>query len=173
MKWSRPMKIAARVISFHYTLTNSEGEVLDSSSGAEPMSFLEGSGQIIPGLEEQLVLLSVGDKRTVQVEAARAYGEQDPQMIMEVPMDRLPRSEGLEVGDQFAGRGPDGEASAVFTVVGMTETTVTLDGNHPLAGQDLTFEIEVMEMRDATQDEIEHGHAHGPDGHHGHEHHDH
>ena len=94
-------------------------------------------------------------------------------MVMEVPVDRLPRSEGLEIGDQFAGRGPDGEAGAVFTVVALTDTMVTLDGNHPLAGQDLTFEIEVTDMRAATQEELDHGHAHGPDGHHGHEHHDH
>ena len=162
------MKISPRVISFHYTLKNAQGEVLDSSSGSNPLSFLEGTGQIIPGLEEQIALLSVGDKRTVQVEAARAYGTHDAELIMEVPRSRLPKNEGLEVGDQFAGRGPDGEAGAVFTVVKMSEESVTLDGNHPLAGVDLTFEVEITEMRNATDDEVSHGHAHGPDGHHHH-----
>ena len=162
------MNTSPRVVSFHYTLKNNKGEVLDSSSGSEPLSYLEGSGQIIPGLEEQLALLSVGDKRTVSVEASRAYGAHEAELVMEVPRSRLPKTEGLEVGDQFAGRGPDGEAGAVFTVVSMTEESVTLDGNHPLAGQDLTFEIEITAMRAATKDELAHGHAHGPDGHHHH-----
>jgi FKBP-type peptidyl-prolyl cis-trans isomerase SlyD len=160
------MKIAPRVVSFHYTLKNSQGEVLDSSSGSEPLSYLEGSGQIIPGLEQQLTLLSVGDKRTVSVAAAQAYGEHDAELIMEMPRNRLPKSDKLEIGDQFSGRNKDGEPANVFTVIKLSEETVTLDGNHPLAGQDLTFEVEVTEMRAATQDELEHGHAHGPDGHH-------
>jgi FKBP-type peptidyl-prolyl cis-trans isomerase SlyD len=162
------MKISPRVISFHYTLKNNEGEVLDSSSGSEPLSYLEGSGQIIPGLEEQIALMSVGDKRTVNVEAARAYGSHDAELVMDVPRSRLPKSEGLEVGDQFAGRGPNGEAGNIFTVVKLSDETVTLDGNHPLAGVDLTFEVEITEMRDATADEVAHGHAHGPGGHHDH-----
>jgi len=162
------MKIAPRVISFHYTLKNNEGEVLDSSSGSEPLSYLEGSGQIIPGLEEQIALLTVGDKRTVNVEAARAYGTHDAELVMDVPRSRLPKSEDLAVGDQFAGRGPDGEAGNIFTVVNLSEESVTLDGNHPLAGVDLTFEVEITEMREATADEVAHGHAHGPGGHHDH-----
>jgi FKBP-type peptidyl-prolyl cis-trans isomerase SlyD len=160
------MKITPRVIAFHYTLKNPAGEVLDSSSGAEPLLFLEGAGQIIPGLEEQLLLLSVGDKRTIQVPSARAYGEHDAELVMEVPKTRLPKAEGLTVGDQFASRGPNGEPAGVFVVTAVGGETVTLDGNHPLAGVDLTFEIEIMTMRNATAEELSHGHAHGGDGHH-------
>ncbi len=160
------MKITPRVFGFHYTLKNPAGEVLDSSAGSEPLIFLEGAGQIIPGLEEQLLLLSVGDKRTVQVPAARAYGDVDPELMMEVPKSRLPKAEGLAVGDQFATRGPNGEPGGVFTVAKLGLDTVTLDGNHPLAGVDLTFEVEIMTIREATQAELTHGHAHGGDGHH-------
>jgi FKBP-type peptidyl-prolyl cis-trans isomerase SlyD len=160
------MQITPRVIAFHYTLKNPAGEVLDSSSGADPLRFLEGAGQIIPGLEEQLVLLQVGDKRTVQVAAARAYGEVDPTLMVEVTKDRLGASKELEVGDQFATRGPNGEPGGVFTVVKLEGEKVTLDGNHPLAGVDLSFEIEIMSVRDATQAELSHGHAHEGSGHH-------
>ena len=162
------MKISPRVIGFHYTLKNPAGEVIDSSSGSDPLLFIEGSGQIIPGLEEQLLLLSVGDKRTIEVPSARAYGDHDAQLIMQVPKNRLPKAEGLEVGDQFATRGPNGEPAGVFVVTAVHADTVTLDGNHPLAGVDLTFEIEITTMRDATADELSHGHAHGPEGHHHH-----
>ncbi len=138
--------------------------MLDSSSGSDPLSYLEGSGQIIPGLEKQLALLSVGDQRTVQVEAEHAYGQHDETLVMEVPRDRLPKTEELSVGDQFSGRSPDGESGAVFTVVALSDETVTLDGNHPLAGEDLTFEVEITAVRDATEEELAHGHAHGPGG---------
>ncbi|MFN7684048.1 MAG: peptidylprolyl isomerase, partial [Oligoflexia bacterium] len=150
-----------RVIGFHYTLKNPAGEVLDSSSGQEPLLFLEGSGQIIPGLEEQLLLLSVGDKRTIQVPAGRAYGERENDLVMDVPKERLPKKDGFNVGDQFASRGPNGEPAGVFIVTAVAEETVTLDGNHPLAGVDLTFEVEIMTLRNATQEELSHGHAHG------------
>lgn len=160
------MQVTQRVIAFHYTLRNPAGEVLDSSSGSEPLRFLEGAGQIIPGLEEQLVLLQVGDKRTVQVAAARAYGEVDPSLMLEVPKERLGADRELSVGDQFATRGPDGEPGGVFTVVKLEGESVTLDGNHPLAGVDLSFEIEIMSMRDATAAELSHGHAHDGAGHH-------
>ncbi|MEN9724483.1 MAG: hypothetical protein RJB38_2469 [Pseudomonadota bacterium] len=162
------MTSTARVISFHYTLRNTEGQVLDSSSGSDPLTYLEGSGQIIPGLEKAIALLGVGDKRTVTIEAAQAYGERDDEQVLEVPRDRLPKSEGLSVGDQFAGRSPDGSEGAIFTVINLSETSVTLDANHPLAGQDLTFDVEITEMRQATSDEVAHGHAHGPGGHHDH-----
>jgi len=160
------MQVTPRVIAFHYTLKNPSGEVLDSSSGAEPLRFLEGAGQIIPGLESQLVILQVGDKRTIQVVAAQAYGDVDPSLMMEVPRARLGVERELEIGDQFSTRGPNGEPGGVFTVVKLEGENVTLDGNHPLAGVDLSFEIEIMSMRDATQTELSHGHAHDGAGHH-------
>lgn len=153
-----------RVVSFHYTLKNSSGEQLESSKGSEPLMFLEGVGQIIPGLEEEIKKLKAGDKKTITVKAAEAYGEVEPEMIVEVPKERLPKKD-VEVGDRFHADAGDGHAQVV-QVTKVTETHVTIDGNHPLAGQDLTFEVEIDSTREATQEELQHGHAHGPGGHH-------
>ncbi len=153
-----------RVVSFHYTLKNSKGEQLESSVGSEPLMYLEGVGQIIPGLEEAIKALKAGDKKTITVKAAEAYGEVEPEMIVEVPKERLPKKD-VEVGDRFHADAGDGHAQVV-QVTKVTDTHVTIDGNHPLAGQDLTFEVEIDSTREATQDELAHGHAHGPGGHH-------
>ncbi len=152
-----------RVVSFHYTLTNAKGEKLESSFGNEPLMFLEGSGQIIPGLEEAIKALKTGDKKTITVPAAEAYGEVEPEMVVEVPKEKLPKKD-VAVGDQFHADAGDGHAQVVH-VTKVTETHVTIDGNHPLAGQDLTFEVEIDSTREATQEELSHGHAHGPGGH--------
>jgi len=152
--------MSAKVFSFHYTLTNPAGQVLDSSEGREPLVFLAGAGQIIPGLESELVQLNVGDKKKVEVQAADAYGDHDPKKMIEVPLEKLPK-EKIEVGDQFQAGGQQ----APFTVTSVTETHATLDANHPLAGVNLTFDVEVTEVRDATLEELAHGHAHGAGGH--------
>lgn len=152
-----------RVVSFHYTLKNAAGEQLESSFGSDPLMFLEGSGQIIPGLEEAIKMLSVGDKKVITVKAAEAYGEIEEEMIVEVPKDRLPKKD-VEVGDRFHADAGDGHAQVV-QVTKVTETHVTIDGNHPLAGQDLTFEVQIDSTREATKEELQHGHAHGPGGH--------
>lgn len=152
--------MSEKVFSFHYTLTNPAGEVLDSSDGRDPLVFMAGKGQIIPGLESELILLNVGDKKKVEVKAVDAYGEHDPARTIEVPLDKLPK-ENIEVGDQFHA----GAEHASFVVTSVTETHAKLDGNHPLAGVDLTFDIEVTGIRDATLEELAHGHAHGPGGH--------
>lgn len=152
-----------RVVSFHYTLKNSAGEQLESSFGSDPLMFMEGTGQIIPGLEEAIKTLKAGDKKTITVKAADAYGEIEDEMIVEVPKDRLPKKD-VEVGDRFHADAGDGHAQVV-QVTKVTDTHVTIDGNHPLAGQDLTFEVEIDATRDATQEEVAHGHAHGPGGH--------
>lgn len=152
-----------RVVSFHYTLKNSSGEQLESSFGSEPLMFLEGVGQIIPGLEEAIKSLKAGDKKVITVKAAEAYGEIESEMIVEVPKDRLPKKD-VEVGDRFHADAGDGHAQVV-QVTKVTDTHVTIDGNHPLAGQDLTFEVEIDSTREATKEELSHGHAHGPGGH--------
>lgn len=152
-----------RVVSFHYKLKNSAGEQLESSFGSEPLMFLEGVGQIIPGLEEAIKSLKAGDKKVITVKAAEAYGEVEPEMIVEVPKDRLPKKD-VEVGDRFHADAGDGHAQVV-QVTKVTDTHVTIDGNHPLAGQDLTFEVEIDSTREATKEELSHGHAHGPGGH--------
>ena len=154
--------MAQRVISFHYTLTNNLGEMMDSTQGGEPFPFMEGARQIIPGLEKALSGLKIGEKTRVHVEAAHAYGPRNEKMIVKVAKNKLP-AENIQVGNQFRG-GPEQNAP-IFTVVEVGENEVTLDGNHPLAGQDLIFDVEIMEVRDATPDELKHGHAHGPHGH--------
>ncbi len=151
-----------RVLSFHYILTNNKGEVIDSSRGTEAMPVLEGSNQIIPGLESELFQMKVGEKKKVQVTADKAYGLLREDLRVKVQRDQLPEGE-IKVGVQFSageGHGP------VFTVTKVEDDGISLDGNHPLAGQDLTFDVEVTEIRDATEEEQQHGHAHGPNGHH-------
>jgi FKBP-type peptidyl-prolyl cis-trans isomerase SlyD len=162
------MSTQKRVISFHYTLTDSSGEVIDTSRDQNvPFSYLEGMGQIIPGLERALALLSVGDKRKIEVAAADAYGVMDDQLIVQVPREKLPNSSDLQEGDQFQASGPNGEV-LLFRVIEIQQDQVKLDGNHPLAGEDLVFDVELLGVRDATPEELAHGHAHGEGGHHHH-----
>jgi FKBP-type peptidyl-prolyl cis-trans isomerase SlyD len=153
----------SKVISFHYTLTDGTGKTLDSSAGGEPLTFLQGVGQIIPGLEAHLSAMKVGDKKNVTVPAKDAYGAKDPGNVVEMPLDKMP-ARGIKVGDRF--RAGEGQLAPVVTVTKVTDTHATLDGNHPLAGMDLTFAVEVTEIRDATEEELSHGHAHGVGGHH-------
>ena len=150
-----------RVISFHYTLTGKDGQTIDSSGGREPTSYLEGSHQIIPGLEKELAVLNPGEKKTVNVAAAEAYGIRDEKRVLRVPRENLPQGD-IKTGDRF--QSEDGHQ--VFTVVEVSEKDAVLDGNHPLAGQALCFNVEVTEIREATEDELGHGHVHGPGGHH-------
>jgi len=152
-----------RVVTFHYTLRDPAGRVLDTSAGADPITYLEGAGQIIDGLDEQLRLEPAGKKARVTVPAAKAYGEPDPGQIQRVKRGLLPVEGELKVGDQFQ-TGPDRWAPVV-TVKAIEGDEVLLDANHPLAGVDLTFEVEIVAARPATKDEIAHGHAHGPGGH--------
>lgn len=154
-----------KVISFHYTLKNKEGATIDSSSGAEPMMYLEGAGQIIPGLEEALKSTKVGDKKHVEVKAAEAYGEYRAELKFDVPRTQFPKDEKIEVGMQFQASSKDGHHE-VFTVTSVSDAQVGVDGNHPLAGHDLFFDVEIVDSRDATLEEIKHGHAHGPHSHH-------
>jgi FKBP-type peptidyl-prolyl cis-trans isomerase SlyD len=157
-----------QVISFHYTLKDKSGKQIESSHSGDPVICLEGGGQIIPALEKVLVGLKVGDKKEVPLKAAEAYGQHDKNLIIDVPKDQLPKGkEALKVGHQFQSQAPEGGIQ-LFTVKAVTDSHATLDGNHPLAGQDLTFNIEVTEKREATKEELEHGHVHGPDGHHHH-----
>ena len=156
------------VISIHYTLKDKTGNVLDSSRSADPLSYLEGVGQIIPGLESQLKGLVAGDKKNVVVKAAEAYGDHDENLVIIVERSQFGDSASLNKGDQFQVQSPDGMTS-VFTVMDLVGADkVKLDGNHPLAGQDLYFDIEMMEVREATAEELEHGHAHGAGDHHHH-----
>jgi len=154
--------MSAKVISFHYHLTDVGGQTLDKSDSGQPLAFMTGVGQIIPGLESVLIGMLVGEKRRVEVAAGDAYGEKDLQKIVTLQRKQLPEGD-IKAGDMF--RGHDGE---VVTVTAVSGDTVVIDGNHPLAGQKLIFDVEIAVVRDATAEEISHGHAHGPDGHHHH-----
>ena len=155
-----------QVVSFHYTLKDKAGKTIESSHKSDPVVCMEGAGQIIPGLEKVLFTLKAGDKKEVFVKSADAYGEMSQELIVQVPRAQLPKTkETLKVGSQFWSQSQDGHQQ-MFVVTQLNDTHATLDGNHPLAGQDLTFDIEVMERRAATDEEMAHGHAHGPHGHH-------
>lgn len=140
-----------RLLTFHYTLRDAGGRVLDTSRGGEPMPCLEGAGQIIEGLEEALRQMSAGEKRHVVVPPERGYGRREAELVQKVPKARLPVA-GLKVGEQFQ-TGPDRQAPVV-TVVAIEGDEVLLDANHPLAGQDLHFEVELVAVRAATQAEL-------------------
>jgi FKBP-type peptidyl-prolyl cis-trans isomerase SlyD len=161
------VKIAhEKVVSIHYTLTDSAGTVLDSSSGSHPLAYLHGFGNIIPGLENALEGKATGDKFSVTVEPGEGYGERDEGLVQAVPRTAFKGVKELAPGMQFQAQGPQGTRLVVVTQV--TADIVTVDANHPLAGQTLHFEVEVSEVREATSEELEHGHVHGPGGHHHH-----
>ena len=141
-----------QVISFHYTLTDPAGKKLDSSEGRDPLSFVEGAGHIIPGLETHLSAMAIGEKKRVTVAAKHAYGERDDARMSEVPREKFPEKE-IQVGDQFR-LGGDGQAMVV-TVTKTSPSHVTIDGNHPLAGVDLTFDVELVAKRDAIAKDLE------------------
>lgn len=144
---------AQNVISFHYTLTDPNGTQLDKSPEEHPLSFIAGAGQIIPGLEKVLTTLDAGAKQRISVPAAEAYGERDPKKIGQVQKSVLPTNGGeLKIGDKFH-TGPEPWAPVVV-VTKIEDETVTLDANHPLAGVDLTFDVEVVSIREATEQEI-------------------
>ena len=135
---------------------------MDSSSGQAPLTFMEGSGQIIPGLEQALLELKEGDKKQVRVAASEAYGARDEALVVAVSRSQMPTQD-IKVGDRFKG-GP-GPLDPIFVVIGVSDAEVKLDGNHPLAGQDLQFDVQIAKIREATLEEIKHGHAHGEGGH--------
>jgi FKBP-type peptidyl-prolyl cis-trans isomerase SlyD len=148
-----------KVVKIHYTLTDDDGEVIDSSEGGEPLEYLHGAGGIIPGLEEALEGKSAGDHIKVHVEPEDGYGEQDDDLLHEVERSQFDGIDELELGMQFQVDTDDGPM--LVTVVEITDDTVTVDGNHELAGVALNFDVTVGEIRNATQEEIDHGHAHG------------
>ena len=156
-----------KVVAIDYTLTNPQGEVLDSSRGGEPLSYLHGARNIIPGLEQALEGRAAGEEVHVTVPPEQAYGTRNEQLVQEVPRTMF-GDPGREItpGMQFQGRTAEG--MHLVTVAGLSPDgqTVRIDANHPLAGQTLVFNVKVVDVRDVTQEEIDPGHAHGPEGHH-------
>jgi len=154
--------MSRRIVTFHFTLRDPQGRLLDTSRGGKPVAYLEGAGQIIDGLDEQLRDEPAGAKKNLRVPAARAYGTHDPALVQKVPRRRLPVEGELRVGDRF--RAGDDRHAPVVTIAAIEGDEVLLDANHPLAGMDLAFEVEIVAVRPATADELRHGHAHGADG---------
>ena len=150
-----------QVIFFDYVLTAKAGQVIDASAKGKPLIFISGLGQIIPGLEAILLEMQPSDKRTVTIEAKEAYGLHDESLIYKVDRSKLPAAE-VKVGDMFE-VGQEGHFAPV-TITAINGDEITLDGNHPLAGEDLTFAVEIVEKRPATADELTHGHVHGAGG---------
>lgn len=159
------MQIAKnKVVSINYTLTDDAHNVIDSSDGAEPLTYLHGSQNIIPGLENALTGKSVGDKLKVTVAPEEAYGERLEDMVQVVPRDRFEPDAELEVGMQF--QTPTEDSVSIVTITKVDADNVTVDANHPLAGLTLLFSVEVVSVRDASAEELSHGHVHGAGGHH-------
>lgn len=152
------------VVTIDYTLTNGMGEVLDTSDGREPLAYLHGAGNIIRGLEKALDGKKTGDTFQVTIPPADAYGERDESQVAVVERSQFSDVEPLEPGMQFQVRTEHGPR--VITIQKLAESEVTVDGNHPLAGTALTFAVQVRGVRVATNDEMAHGHVHGPGGHH-------
>jgi FKBP-type peptidyl-prolyl cis-trans isomerase SlyD len=152
------------VVSFHYTLKNGQGEVIESSADQDPLEYLHGHRNIIPGLERELTGKSVGEKFTATIKPENAYGNYDEGLLQTLSRDEFEGVDQLQIGMQFEVEDDDG--IGLVTVTEINDDEVTIDGNHPLAGEILQFDIEVLEIRDATSEELTHGHAHNPDGHH-------
>ncbi len=146
-----------RVVSFHYILKDEEGSVLDASERTEPLSYLHGHGQIIPGLEKALEGRVAGDEIEVTLPPDEGYGEHDPEQVVEVERARFDFN--VKIGDFVQAQHPDGRTKA-FQITEIGDATVKLDGNHPLAGKPLHFAVEVVTVREATAEELEHGHTH-------------
>ena len=146
-------------VSFHYTLTDEDGQTLDSSEGRDPLTYLHGHNGIIPGLENELTGKEAGESLKVVVQPADGYGEINPDMLQQVPREAFQGVESIEPGMQFQAQGEGGQAQMVV-VREVTDEAVLVDGNHPLAGQVLNFDVTIDSVREASEEEIAHGHVH-------------
>ena len=147
------------VVAFHYTLTNGDGETLDTSEGREPLKYLHGARNIVPGLEKALEGKSAGDEVKVEVSPDEGYGTVNPELVQKVPRAAFEGVDEIKPGMQFHAQGPSGQVQ-IITVKEVAGDEVTVDGNHPLAGEILHFDVKVEDVREATEEEIAHGHAH-------------
>ena len=151
-----------KVVVLHYAVSDSEDTLIDSSYDHSPLAVIQGSQYLIPGLESALLGRGAGDKFEVEVAADNAYGQREDGFVQTVPKDMFAGIEDLEVGSQLRATTDDGEQTVI--VIDVTDEEITVDGNHPLAGIDLKFDVEILEVRDATEDELAHGHVHGEGG---------
>jgi FKBP-type peptidyl-prolyl cis-trans isomerase SlyD len=162
-----PMITKDTVVSMSYRLKNPAGEELGQADSTNPLTFLQGAGQIVPGLEDALEGLTVGDKKDVTVTAKDGYGELNSELKIKVERKQFPADADIKPGMQFRAN-ISGDHEHTFTVMDVQGEDIFIDGNHPLAGQTLHFSVEIIGVRPATPEELTHGHAHGPDGTHSH-----
>jgi len=155
---------ADKVVLIHYTLKDDNGAVVDTSAGGDPLAYIQGHGNLVAGLEKALEGKQLGDKVVVSVAAEEGYGKHDAKLIQQIPKRSLQGAGQIKKGMQFQARTEDG--MRVFTVKAIVGDMVTLDGNHELADKTLHFDVDVVSVRDATPEELEHGHVHGAGGHH-------
>ena len=153
-----------KVVAIDYKLTDAKGALIDSSANHGPLYYIQGIGNLIPGLEKELEGKTTGQNIKVTIAAKDGYGERNPSLCQEVPRTQFETAEGLEIGMQFEVETEQGEL--VVAVTKIEGDTVTVDGNHPLAGVELHFDVTVKEIRDASAEELAHGHVHGEGGHH-------
>jgi FKBP-type peptidyl-prolyl cis-trans isomerase SlyD len=153
------------VVSIHYTLRGDDTQVIDTSDGSDPLVYLHGHGQIISGLEGKLTGRAIGDSLQVEVAPSDGYGEYDDSLVVNLEKGQFPKGAKVEIGTMFELASNEG-GSLVVRVISVDGTSVQVDGNHPLAGKRLFFDVSVVGIRAATKEELEHGHAHGPGGHH-------
>jgi len=151
------------VVSIHYTLTSDAGQVIDSSSGGDALTYLQGHGNLIPGLERELQGKQAGAKLKVRIAPADGYGERNDKLVQDVPRSAFGGAD-VKIGMQFHAESNQGHRTV--TIANVVGDVITVDGNHPLAGQHLNFDVEIVSVRAATDEELAHGHVHGPGGHH-------
>ena len=152
-----------KVVTIDYTVKDEQGQVMDSSEGGAPLVYLHGFQNVIPGLEKALEGKNTGDSVTADVPPSEAYGEYQEQAVQQVPAAAFEGVDDIQPGMAFTAQTEQGPVNIVVTAV--EGDTVTVDGNHPLAGKTLTFEVTIKDVRDATAEEIEHSHVHGEGGH--------
>jgi FKBP-type peptidyl-prolyl cis-trans isomerase SlyD len=153
-----------KVVTFNFTVKDEEGVVLDSSENKEPLTYLSGTSSILPKLEETLNGMIIGSKKNVKITAGDAYGEYKEEAVQTVKKEQFPKEAQLVAGARYLANSPEG-GQMPFVIKDVNENDVTVDFNHPLAGKNLEFDVELVDIRDATPEEMQHGHVHGPGGH--------
>lgn len=158
---------ANKVVTFNYILKDDNGALLDSTEKGGPFSFISGNHQILPGLEEAIGNMIIGSKKNIKLAAADAYGEYDENAVQKINRTLFPEEAELEIGMTYFAHSPEGQ-HLQFVITEMENDDITVNFNHPLAGKNLEFDVELLDVRDATPEEISHGYVHGPGGHHHH-----
>jgi FKBP-type peptidyl-prolyl cis-trans isomerase SlyD len=154
-----------KIVKMDYTLKDDEGNIVQTTNNKEPFQFISGTKQILPKLEEEIDGMIIGSKKNVKIPATEAYGEYSEQAVQQVSKTNFPEGVDLKEGMEFVANSPEGQQMP-FVVKEVKQEEVTIDFNHPLAGKDLEFEVKLIDIRDATVEELQHGHAHGPGGNH-------